>query len=177
MQSCEIDQSFTLLPAASFAARCNYRVNQSGDQRCRFPRSRCDGSARLHTYVSFSVSVFFHYSLYNLLRFHTPRACKLDRIIPERQCIATFLFLFSPPPSPLSLSLVFYIFTFDLSCMPRTAGIYTQRPGKRGTNSVFKAWTAGELYRIEFSSALTENIVDMCVRWVKHFRVFSNIVQ
>lgn len=41
MKSHEINQSFTLLPTVSFAARCNYRVNQSGDQRCRFPGSRC----------------------------------------------------------------------------------------------------------------------------------------
>jgi hypothetical protein len=33
---------------------------------------------------SFSVSVFFHYSLYNLLGFHVSRARKLDRIIPEK---------------------------------------------------------------------------------------------
>jgi len=89
----------------------------------------------------------------------------------------------SASATSLFLSLLYYFIfsplTFRVRHGPSESIHSGEESRKEASNSVFKAQTAGELYRIEFSSALTKNVFDMCVRWVKHFSFFvayNNII-
>lgn len=125
--------SFTSSLVASFVARCNYRVNQSEDQRCRFPGSRHHESAGFRY-----SSLFFHYSSYN-----PPRvscfACARTRSNYSWKvvhCHNSISFFF---PSFFFSFVLFHIFTSDLSRMPRTSKfIYSNVRSERNSDSVFK---------------------------------------
>lgn len=117
--------SFALSLTASFPARCNYRVSQSEDQRCRFLGShRSRGApivfrARAHTRSSRS-----SFSIIRIISSGFVPRVHSNSIELSLKSSASHL-SFSSPPSLSFWPVLFYIFTSDLSRTSQTVGIYT----------------------------------------------------
>lgn len=150
--------SFALSLIASFPARCNYRVSQSEDQRCRFLGShRSRGApivfrARAHTRSSRS-----SFSIIRIISSgFVPRVHSNSIELSLKSSASLFLF----PTLPLFLActiLYFHLWPFANVTDCRNLYIW------RGVTPIFKA--VGELFGIEFSSVSRERCWHTCVQW------------